>query len=89
MVAMVTLNNTTTKHLKKTNMTEPIDTNKYQVWFQDTDPDTGEICQTKLICIAINKTMANWVVSSLERTNNEIGDPNRDFIMAIDYPLQS
>jgi hypothetical protein len=47
-------------------MTEPIDTNKYQVWFQDIDPDTGEICQTKLICIAINKTMANWVVSSLD-----------------------
>ena len=40
-------------------MTKPIDTNKYQVWFQDIDPDTGEICQTKLICIAINKTMAN------------------------------
>jgi hypothetical protein len=33
-------------------MTKPIDTNKYQVWFQDIDPDTGEICQTKLICIA-------------------------------------
>ena len=70
-------------------MTKPIDTNKYQVGFQDIDPDTGEICQTKLICIAENKTMANWVVSSLIQTNNEIGDSNRDFIMAIDYPLQS
>ena len=29
---------------KQFQMTEPIDTNKYQVWFQDTDPDTGEIC---------------------------------------------
>jgi len=69
-------------------MTEPIDTNRYQVWFQDTDPDVGEISQTKLICIAINKEMANWVVSSLIQTNGEIGDPNRDFIMAIDYSLQ-
>ena len=59
------------------------------MWFQDTDPDTGEICQTKLICIAENKIMANWVMSSLIQTNSEIGDPNRDFIMAIDYPLQS
>ncbi len=64
-----------------------IDTNKYQVWFQDTDPDTGEISQTKLICIAINKAMADWVVKSLIRTNNEIGDPNRDFIIVIDYSL--
>jgi hypothetical protein len=33
--------------------------------------------------------MANWVVSTLIQINNEIGDSNRDFIMAIDYPLQS
>ncbi len=74
---------------KQITMTEPIDTNKYQIWFQDTDPDTGEVSQTKLICIAESKAMANWIASSLESTNNEIGDPNRDFIMAIDYPLQS
>lgn len=69
-------------------MIEPIDTNKYQVWFQDIDPDTEKISQTKLICVAINKAMADWVVSSLTSANNEIGDPNRDFIMAIDYSLQ-
>ena len=69
-------------------MIEPIDTNKYQVWFQDIDPDTGKISHTKLICVAINKAMADWVVSSLTSANNEIGDPNRDFIMAIDYSLQ-
>ena len=74
------------KHLKKTNMTEPIDTNKYQVWFQDTDPDTGEICQTKLICIAESKEEALWLVEALAMNNEE---PNRDFIMAIDYPLKS
>ena len=85
-VAMATLNNTTTKHLNKTNMTEPIDTNKYQVWFQDTDPDTGEICQTKLICIAESKEEALWLVEALAMNNEE---PNRDFIMAIDYPLKS
>ena len=67
-------------------MTEPIDTNKYQVWFQDTDPDTGEICQTKLICIAESKEEALWLVEALAMTNEE---PNRDFIMAIDYPLKS
>ena len=67
-------------------MTEPIDTNKYQVWFQDTNPDTGEISRTKLICIAESKEKASWLLEVLTMTNEE---PNRDFIMAIDYPLQS
>lgn len=68
-------------------MTELIDTNKYQVWFQDTNPDTGEISQTKLICIAESKEKALWLVEALAM-NNEY-EPNRDFVIAIDYPLKS
>ncbi len=72
------------KHLKNSiTLTNLIDTNKYQVWFQDIDPDTGKISQTQLIGIAENKTKALWLVESLVK-NNE--DPNRDFIIAIDYP---
>jgi len=72
------------KHLKNSiTVTNLIDTNKYQVWFQDIDPDTGKISQTQLIGIAENKTKALWLVESLVK-NNE--DPNRDFIIAIDYP---
>ena len=72
------------KHLKNSiTVTNLIDTNKYQVWFQDIDPDTGKISQTQLICIAENKTKALWLVESLVK-NNE--DPNRNFIIAIDYP---
>jgi hypothetical protein len=71
------------KHLKNSiTVTNLIDTNKYQVWFQDIDPDTGKISQTQLIGIAENKTKALWLVESLVK-NNE--DPNRDFIIAIDY----
>ena len=72
------------KHLKNSiTLTNLIDTNKYQVWFQDIDPDTGKISQTQLIGIAENKTKALWLVESLVK-NNE--DSNRDFIIAIDYP---
>ena len=72
------------KHLKNSiTVTNLIDTNKYQVWFQDIDPDTGKISQTQLIGIAENKTKALWLVESLVK-NNE--DPNRNFIIAIDYP---
>ena len=72
------------KHLKNSiTLTNLIDTNKYQVWFQDIDPDTGKISQTQLIGIAENKTKALWLVESLVK-NNE--DPNRNFIIAIDYP---
>ena len=72
------------KHLKNSiTLTNQIDTNKYQVWFQDIDPDTGKISQTQLIGIAENKTKALWLVESLVK-NNE--DPNRNFIIAIDYP---
>lgn len=36
------------KHLKNSiTVTNLIDTNKYQVWFQDIDPDTGKISQTQ------------------------------------------
>jgi len=71
------------KHLKNSiTVTNLIDTNKYQVWFQDIDPNTGKISQTQLIGIAENKTKALWLVESLVK-NNE--DPNRDFIIAIDY----
>ena len=72
------------KHLKNSiTVTNLIDTNKYQVWLQDIDPDTGKISQTQLIGIAENKTKALWLVESLVK-NNE--DPNRNFIIAIDYP---
>jgi hypothetical protein len=71
------------KHLKNSiTVTNLIDTNKYQVWFQDIDLNTGKISQTQLIGIAENKTKALWLVESLVK-NNE--DPNRDFIIAIDY----
>ena len=68
---------------QKTNLR--IDTNKYQVWFQDTNPDTGEISRTELIAIAESKEKASWLLEVLVR-NNE--DPNRDFVRVIDYPVK-
>ena len=58
-------------------MNSSIDTNKYQVWLKDTDPDTGAMSTCVLMAIATSEVFAEWIKESLYKNNGE--DPNRDF----------
>ena len=58
--------------------------NKYQVWYKDTDPDTGAISRCELMAIATNKVMAECIKESLYISNADWGDPNKDFYIVID-----
>ena len=51
---------------------------KIEIRFKDTDPDTGEISQDKLIATCESESMAKWILYGLDLVEKECSDPNRE-----------
>lgn len=58
---------------------------KFQVFFRDTDPDTGLLSQVKLMCDCTEEHLALCIKTALEH-HYDGEDPNREFYVCDSSP---
>ena len=52
---------------------------KREIWYKDTDPDTGNISNESRLCICESDLIANWVMLALLKDMSlDYDNPNRE-----------
>lgn len=52
---------------------------KREIWYKDTDPDTGKISNESRLCVCESDLIANWVMLALLKDMSlDYDNPNRE-----------